>query len=404
MNQRPIVMTIMLLVTINLVFLGLAAVVATAINPEPYATFFHALAAVFSFLVVPATVAGLEDTGMIVLGTTVVVVGMLLFTGTIIALVTTTLRDYLINKGGARGKLNISGHIVILNYNAEVPAMLVKLMCADERRTVLVLSDKEKSQVRADLLSSLATLDEKPAGRLKLIVRQGNPSSLCELHEIGLTSAAGLLIVNDRSNQSDQLGNADYLGVLKLVLTISNLDFPENFPIGVETCTQVATDTMTQMQNDIDGLKNKNIHFFSHHKMLGEHLASHIDTKNLYVIGENKKLKYMLNALADIKVRQFRKDEIAAMADSLAKNNEANVTLVILSDDTTSPEAYDANVFLALIELSQRCGIANRNFKIIAEIIDPNNKKNLEKFNVQSIVISTEIISSYAVGIIESAS
>ena len=433
MNQRPIVMIILLLVGINLAFLLIAAALAMVLNPVGYSTFFHALADVFSFLIVPATVAGLDDTSMLVLGTVVVIVGMLLFTGTIIALITTTLRNYLADIGSAKGKLNISNHVVILRYNNEVPAVLVDLMHGCENPTVLVLSDKTKEFVRGELLAHIASMTEKPRGKIRLIVRQGDPNSLNELKEIGIESARGILIMNDKRSATEKLCSADFTGVLKLVLSLAPLNLRHGCPVGVETSTQQASDMMAKLKDEIEGLKDKQIQFFSHNRKLGQFLAlavicpelasalkralcsrscnfdiddakqrvaKAVPPKKLYVIGENKKYKYMVETLTQNKknltVKHYKTDDIDNFVADLTKDGDKDTVAVILSDESVDNHDYDANVFLTLLELSTAVGIGNRKFKIVAEIIDPNNQQSVEKFNVQNIVVSTEIISLFA--------
>jgi len=442
MNQRPLVMTILLLVLINFVFLLITASVAMFISPDEFDNYIGALVAVTSYLIVPATVAGVENIPLMVLGMVVIVVGMLLFTGTIIALATNVLRTYLSNRDKAQGHLNVAGHIVILRYNEEVPAILVDLMRMCSSQAVLILSDKTKAEVMSDLMACIATMKKKPKGRIKLIVRQGDPTSLNEMEEISLASARGLLIMNDKRSKDEKLCEADFSRVLKLVINLAHFNLPTNFPIGVETSTQEAADIMTKLQNTLDGLQGRSIRFFSHNKKLGQFLAlavvcpelynmlrQWLDVKGfgqrpeqsekaicdrildlvqnarvkqprkLYVIGENKKLSYFLDTLRlypNIKVKHCKTDDIGGYVNDLVKYGDENTIAVILSDDTVKPDGYDANVFLTLIKLSHVLGIDERKFKIIAEILDPTNKKRLEKFNVQDVVVSTEIISQFA--------
>ncbi|MCL2229107.1 MAG: hypothetical protein FWC00_04745 [Firmicutes bacterium] len=401
MSQKPIIMTILLLLLANLVFVAIAAVALTFINDEY--NFFSAIVSVGMWLVVPAGIANIYDTNTLILGWVVVVVGMLLFTGTIIALVTTTLREYLMNKSGARGRLNLSGHIVILRYNNEVPEILIDIMKNCDNKTVLVLSDRDRSEVRSDLLAAICSLSEKPKGKIKLLVRKGDPASLSELDEIDLENASGLLIMNERGREGDKSGHdlcqADF-STLKLVFNLASVDLPAHVPIGVETASQSATDDMERVQKTIDGLSDKNITYFSHNKKLGHFMAKIItDTgaKKLFIIGENKKLDHMLEALGTkVTIAKYATTDIEKFAIDLSKKGDENTAAIVLSDDSVTEENYDANVFLTLIELSTHCSLRDRKFKIIAEILDPNNHHSLEKFHVQNIVISTRIISNFA--------
>jgi len=407
--------------------------------------------------------------------------GTLLFSGTIISIMTTLIRNYITNRDGAKGKLRVSNHLLILCYNKEVPAILADLMFDSNHKTVLLLSDAKKQQVFDELDATIAELDEKPTHKINLIVRQGNPASLSELKNVGIERASAILIMNNNASVNDELGQADYLGSLDLVLKLGNFNLRPNVPIGVETSTQEASDIMRSLHKDILGLDDKQIQFFAHHKKIGqfmalavsnpdlcnvlsellsyrgcefypidkisreEYLQSHCTgiptvvfgdkmyciaddehaarhkrafpykterrlqpskvglTKHplkLFVIGKNRKFKYLLEALKlthpDTVINHFKTNDIRNYVDTVMKQGDRDSVAVILSDDTVPPKNYDANVFWTIIELSRVASVSERPFKIFAEIIDPKNQKSLEKLNIQNFVVSTQVISTFS--------
>jgi len=499
MNERPIIMTIVFLLLVNIAIIFVAGSIAYGLRPVdphnpdvqrfdgPFA-YFWALVTAVTWLFSPnAVLVEFYDYRMLALAIVAILTGMVLFTGTIVATVTTSLRKYVNTKADAKGKLILDNHIVILNYNIKVSAMLLDLLYTGIDDTVLILSDKSKDYIKAQLAMEKASLKDdflrnKPTSKLKLIVRQGNPSSLAELKDICIEKARGILIVDPSITEADgcgKIGTADF-NTIKLVMKLASLNLYENCPIGVEADTYKTAKMIKQLHKTIDGLTNKNIQAFSHNRKLGQFLALSIicpplcsvitdlltyegpmfkpidkieiddflkthyegipiiakektyiisskkcktaklrkepystdkrlspsltkprqEKLNIVVIGKNSKINYMLDALATQKdkmtLTRFGTDEILNFAQHLRDNADENTVAVILSDDTAKEEQYDSNVFLTLIELSNCVDLQTRNFKIVVELLEPDNQTGIEKFNVESIIVSTRIISFFA--------
>jgi voltage-gated potassium channel Kch len=210
-----------------------------------------------------------------------IISGTLLFSGTIISIMTTLIRNYITNRDGAKGRLRLSNHLLILCYNKEVPAILADLMFNPDHKTILLLSDAKKQQVFDELNATIAELDEKPKYKINLIVRQGNPASLSELKDVGIERASAILIMNINASVNNELCETDYLGSLDLVLKLGSFNLRPNVPIGVETSTQEASDIMRSLHKDILGLNDKQIQFFAHHKKIGQFMALAVSNPDL---------------------------------------------------------------------------------------------------------------------------
>jgi len=415
-----------------------------------------------------------------------IISGTLLFSGTIISIMTTLIRNYITNRDGAKGRLRISDHLLILFYNKEVPAILADLMYSPDQKIILLLSDAKKQQVFDELNAAIAELDEKPKHKINLIVRQGNPASLSELKDVGIERASGILIMNNNASSGGASSGGDshetdYLNSLDLVLKLGNFNLRPNVPIGVETSTQEASEIMSSLRKDITGLNDLQIQFFAHHKKIGqfmalavsnpdlcnvlsellsyrgcefypigkisreEYLQSHCEgiptvvfgdkmycladdesaarrkrafpykterrlqasrealtgrPLKLFVIGKNRKYKYLVEALKitrpDTVINHFETGDIHNFVDTVVKQGDADTVAVVLSDDTVPPKNYDMNVFWTIIELSRVSSIKERPFKIFAEIIDPKNQKSLENLNIQNFVVSTQVVSTFS--------
>ena len=70
-----------------------------------------------------------DDLKIMILAVAVIAIGMILFSGAIIATLTAAIRVYIDKKSKAKGKIILENHFVILNYNGKVPDIVYNLMC-----------------------------------------------------------------------------------------------------------------------------------------------------------------------------------------------------------------------------------------------------------------------------------
>jgi len=204
MNKRPVIMTLGLLVFINLIFILIVAGVALVIDYDFFnyyplfgVPYFQAVFSAVQWMFTPNSLLAITGQTLWLLGMATFIVGIVLFTGTIVGLATNWLRQYLAKKGAAKGKLHLSNHYVILNYNQKVLAVLINLMFSCSHATVLILSDKTKDFVRDALNAELAMIKDKPRAKVNLVVRQGNPFSASDLSDVCIAEARGILIVDN---------------------------------------------------------------------------------------------------------------------------------------------------------------------------------------------------------------
>jgi len=295
--------------------------------------YFEALKTIFTYHTGTAS-ANNPNNAIFAVRLITIISGTLLFSGTIISIMTTLIRNYITNRDGAKGRLRLSNHLLILCYNKEVPAILADLMFSPSHKTVLLLSDAKKQQVFDELAAAIAELDEKPEYKINLIVRQGNPASLSELKDVGIERASAILIMNSNASASgassgSELCEADYLGSLDLVLKLGSFNLSPDVPIGVETSTQEASDIMRSLRKDILGLNDLQIQFFAHHKKIGQFMALAVSNPDLcnvlseilsyrgcefYPIDKTSREEYLKNHCAGIPTVVFG-DKMYCLAD-----------------------------------------------------------------------------------------
>jgi hypothetical protein len=277
-SRYPIFTAVLMILFCSMLLVLTLAGVLTLIDKN--IKYSEALKTMFTYHTGTAS-ANIANNAVFAVRVIIIISGTLLFSGTIISIMTTLIRSYITNRDGAKGRLRISDHLLILCYNKEVPAILADLMFSPNHKTVLLLSDAKKQQVLDDLDATIAELDEKPKHKINLIVRQGNPASISELKDVGIERAGAILIMNSNANVNSELHETDYLGSLDLVLKLSNFSLRPNVPIGVETSAQEASDIMRSLRKDILGLNDKQIQFFAHHKKIGQFMAMAVSNPDL---------------------------------------------------------------------------------------------------------------------------
>ena len=165
MNKRPLVMTLLILLSLNLIIMIVSAILATKIAPNSYDNFISGMIAAITWIFSANSINNLPENTLplyLLCGVTIVV-GIVLFTGTIIATTTNALKDFFAKKSSAKGKLILDDHFVILNWNSKVPDMLVDLMYQEKAPTVLILSDKDKAYINDEVRNAFAKdKKEKP--------------------------------------------------------------------------------------------------------------------------------------------------------------------------------------------------------------------------------------------------
>jgi uncharacterized membrane protein YgdD (TMEM256/DUF423 family) len=235
--QRPLVYIIFLMVLINLVILTIAAFIALAID-ETYTSFIDAFAnGSLKWMLTPNAILTINNPQTLVLAVVVLITGLILFSGTIIALTTNAIKDYIQKKNSGSGKIDLDQHIVILNWNNKVPELVADLLFVeDEPVTVMILADIEKTFAEKQILNAIKKVKKMDKHQdFNVLVKHGDPLAGSDLHDISISKAKTILIMNkdDELIAYDELSYSD-LNVIKTVLSLGPIRFEYEPPIVVE--------------------------------------------------------------------------------------------------------------------------------------------------------------------------
>ena len=297
--QKPLVVTIATLLLINIVVLFIGAAIALSIDEHYYGgeffgwtedRYFIALIANVKWLVTPNSLAQLSERTqkmMMIPAILIVIIGMILFSGMIIATVTTALRAYIDKKSKAKGKIIVNNHFVILNWSSKVPEMIYNLMLKGFKHNIVILSDKDKEYVDAELKSLFLTNDVKKKMKTNLIIKEGDSLLRGNLEDISIEQASQICVMSKEGMvdlDDDNVVNSDLLN-LKIILKLGSFKLKEGCQIVVETDSEEARQQIDGLARKLGSLRKLNITALSFNKKIGQIIAQSLvmpQMSNLY--------------------------------------------------------------------------------------------------------------------------
>ena len=288
--QKPLYITIISLLLINLVVLIIGSIVGLIIDPEYFNyNFFKAFTHALSCMISANTITKLIDiidTNMevVILSAIIIAIEMVLFSGAIIATLTSAIRSFIDKKSKAKGKIELENHFVILNWNSKVPDMIFNLIEKNYSNNVIILSEKDKDYVNTEIesvisaYSSDSNLSNSKKKKIKLIAKEGNPLLHGNLEDISIEKASNIVIMSreDMTRGEDiNISNSD-LYSLKIMLALGNFKINKDCNIVIETDTEETKEKIEDLSITLNNLKNKSIIPISFNKKIGQIIASTI--------------------------------------------------------------------------------------------------------------------------------
>jgi hypothetical protein len=479
--KKPLLFVILTMVFINFSILAVAAFIAVLID-ESFTNFFHAFASgSLTWMLTPNSILVIESPQTRLLAVIIFITGLILFSGTIIALTTNAIKDYFGKKNAGLGKIHLDQHIVILNWNNKVPELVSDLLFVDEEEiSVVILAEIDKHQAERQIVNAIKKTNSNKniISKLNVLVRPGDPLIRADLDDISIEKAKTILMMNPDHHDIvlKNMSKSD-LQVIKVVLALGNIAFETNPPIVVEIKHFETKAKIMTLSKVVEPLKNRTILPICFDKRLGQIIAQTIiehqmedvylslfsfqgseiyqlknqsidsclknysyaipiaarhqdlfvlslsdqtknytsnhtfkpiklqtkkvknkDDLNIYIIGKNNKLSFIMesfDAYQRLQRRHFKaewieENDIIKLTQKLNASNE-RATILLLSDEHQSECSLDANVIDHLIYLEGH--ITNKKTSIIVELLEPKNDAIVKDFNIENTIISNKIIS-----------
>ena len=234
--KRPQLFIILMMLMINIIILLVAAIIALIIDDD-FTSLLDAFAnGSLKWMLTPNAILLIENPNTLMLAVIVLIIGMILFTGTIIALTTNAIKDYFQKKKSGSGKLLLEHQIVILNWNHKVPDLVADLIHLDEDEIyIVILADIKKDEAEKLIVNAIKSLGQDiEMSHLNILVKQGNPLIKTDLEDISIDKARTILIMNIDSDNQDKKTKTDDLNMIKTILNLGEIDFEYHPPIVAE--------------------------------------------------------------------------------------------------------------------------------------------------------------------------
>ncbi len=281
--QRPMLFVILTMVFINIVVLVIAALIALVID-DGYDSFLSAF--VFgsvTWMLTPNAILSINQPSTFFLAVAVLMIGIVLFSGTIIALTTNAIKDYFQKKKETSGAVYLQKHIVVLNWNNKVPELIADLLYVTSRDvTVLLLADVTRAYAESKILDAIQKKNVKNLKHLSIIIKEGDPLSHKDLLDVSIEQAETILIMNIESPLHDQktLSTRD-LNIIKIVLALGQLNLPKDIPIVAEIKQISTKEKLLTMHQTIASLMQYRLIPICFDKRLGQMIAQTLMQKEM---------------------------------------------------------------------------------------------------------------------------
>ena len=368
--KRPQLFVILLMLLLNILILVVSAFIALVID-STFDNFFDAFAnGSLKWMLTPNAILLIDNPNTLILAVIVLVIGMVLFTGTIIALTTNAIKDYFQKKQSGSGKLILDHQIVILNWNNKVPELVADLIHLDkEDVSIVILADIEKATAEKLITNAIQTIKkEKSVINLNILVKKGNPLIKSDLYDISIEKAQTILIMNiDNDNEITLNAKTDF-NLIKTILNLGEIEFIYHPPIVAEIQNMASKDKVSELSLIVNSLKEHNIIPICFDRRLGHVIAQTIINpliKDVYlsIFSFEGAEVYFINDLDfNVCLKEF------SHVIPIAKHNQG---LFVLSEKDQYLQLKDS-LTPAIIPLKTKVLDSKSNIKVI--IIGSNNK------------------------------
>ncbi len=218
-------------------------------------------------------------TAIICLG--IIMIGMVLFTGAVIGYITNYISGFIENSNAGSRKLELSNHVVILNWNTRASEIINDLLYSGKKETIVVLVGSKQEEIKKEIEERLSdtiakentylrkTVQNKPFWQRALIyhreklkknvtvlVREGDVYSFKQLSDISLERAKTIVILGNEIYNFDigerktnrEHGNSLIVKTLMQVADITSADYSdENQKIIVEVADEWTWDLVNKI-------------------------------------------------------------------------------------------------------------------------------------------------------------
>jgi len=378
--QHPKRVVLILIILFNVIFIALSAVLISSLSLKgtEKMNFFHAAYYTVTMILdagcIESVITDIGTSGVALTLTclAVIIIGMITFTGAVIGYLTNILNDFIENASAGNTRLYLSGHTVILNWNAGAPEIVNDLLYSDNKETVVALVksggedikkeieerlhltiEKENAIVseKADTMSFFARRrylkNNKLGNNVTFIVIEGNIYSQKQLRDIRIDLAKAVIILsNDPSDSAAEDGGQPDEGnpqavkaLMQAADIVSASKAAHDKNIIIEITDPWTSDIVQRIISGKELGEKCNIILFQVEKFLGQLLAQLSITPGLTPVYDDL---FSNKGAAFYTEPVHTDDEIGYIRDYLSSHNSA-IPLTLLTHNGESYVCFEAD-------------------------------------------------------------
>lgn len=220
----------------------------------------------------------------------ITIFGMIVFTGAIIGYVTNYISSYIDNASSGKHKLDISDHIVILNWNGRSAEIINDHLYSGKKERIVVIVGENKEEVEREILERIAdTINrenkqrkllrlKKFKNKLTIVVREGSIFSSQTLLNVSIDKAKAIIIMENENEleerKESEKGNSLTIKALMQVIQITSSESSyDNQKIIVEVADEWTLGLVNEIIESKGGEDNDVIVPIKVNDVLGQILA-----------------------------------------------------------------------------------------------------------------------------------
>jgi hypothetical protein len=171
---------------------------------------------------------------LILFGLSTTILGMILFSGTIIGVVTNAIQNYVESRKTHKGLLKVTKHMLIINYNSKCPIICYDIFQNSTKTIIAIVSDRDREYIEGELLN-VFTKEGKSWLIKNILIKQAPNINDNVLIKMNASRCDSILILdNDDVSESGVEMSSTDLENIKIVIMLSKY-VKHDVQISVET-------------------------------------------------------------------------------------------------------------------------------------------------------------------------
>ncbi len=238
------------------------------------------------WIIMPDLTIDVRGLPLFYLALSTTILGMILFSGTIIGVVTNAIQNYVESRKTHKGLLKVTKHMLIINYNSKCPIICYDIFQNSTKTIIAIVSDRDREYIEGELLN-VFTKEGKPWLIKNILIKQAPNINDNVLIKMNASRCDSILILdNDDVSESGVEMSSTDLENIKIVIMLSKY-VKHDVQISVETEDERTVEIVRKFIKDNPKINGSNILAFSYNRKIAQVTANSLFNSKLITVYEN---------------------------------------------------------------------------------------------------------------------